>query len=84
MCTILRTISLLLVGANPGQKISIEFHLRNALTFENNLSESLSLLEDVDLAEEMMNFISLDIRQYGDQLLISQVNQRNHGALNIL
>lgn len=63
---------------------SIEFHLRNALTFENNLSESLSLLEDVDLAEEMMNFISLDIRQYGDQLLISQVNQRNHGVLSIL
>ncbi len=63
---------------------ALEFHLRNALTFENNLSESLSLLEDVDLAEEMMNFISLDIRQYGDQLLISQVNQRNQGVLSIL
>lgn len=62
----------------------IEFHLENALEFENNLSKSLSILEDVNLAEEMMNFVSLDIRQYGDQLLISQVNKNSNGILGIV
>lgn len=63
---------------------SIEFHLFNAYDFENNLSQSLSILEDVDIAEEMMNFTKLDIRQYGDQLLISQVNKNSQGVLGIL
>lgn len=62
----------------------IEYHLENALEFENNLSKSLSLLEDVDLAEEMMNFVTLDIRQYGDQLLISQVNKNSNGILSVV
>ena len=63
---------------------AIEFHLENAYDFENNLSKSLSLLEDVDLAQEMMIFISLDIRQYGDQLLVSQVNKGSEGILGIV
>lgn len=63
---------------------SIEHHLQNALVFEANLSKSLSLLEDTDLAHEMLNFTSLDIRQQGDQLLVSQVNKNTHNILGLL
>ncbi|MEZ7170395.1 flagellin [Sporosarcina sp. OR05] len=54
---------------------SVEHHLTNALVFENNLSRSLTLLEDTDMAKEMMNFIQMDIRQQGDHLLVGHVNQ---------
>ena len=63
---------------------SIEHHLQNALVFEANLSKSLSLLEDTDLAHEMLNFINLDIRQQGDQLLVSQVNKNTQDILGLL
>lgn len=63
---------------------AIEHHLQNALVFEANLSKSLSLFEDTDLAEEMLTFISLDIRQQGDQLLVSQVNKNTHDILSLL
>lgn len=63
---------------------SIEHHLQNAHVFEANLSKSLSLLEDTDMAREMMNFVSLDIRQQGDQLLVSQVNKNTHDILGLL
>lgn len=70
---------------NVGAHIeTLEINLLNASTFENNLTRSLSLIEDVDYAEEMMNYISLDIRQYGDHLLISTVNERNRAVMNLL
>lgn len=62
---------------------SVEHHLANASVFETNLTKSLSLLEDTDMAEEMMNFISLDIRQKGDHLLVSQVNQNIQGVMSL-
>jgi len=62
---------------------AVEHHLTNALTFENNLTKSLSLLEDTDMAKEMMNFVSLDIRQQGDHLLVKQVNQNIHSVMSL-
>lgn len=62
---------------------SIEHHLRNAMLYETNLTSSLSLLEDTDVTKEMMNFISGDIRQKGDQLLINQVNQNVQSVLSL-
>ncbi|MFS0688528.1 flagellin [Sporosarcina sp. 179-K 8C2 HS] len=62
---------------------AVEHHLTNALVFENNLTKSLSLLEDTDMAKEMMNFVSLDIRQQGDHLLVKQVNQNIHSVMSL-
>ncbi|QTD41169.1 flagellin [Sporosarcina sp. Te-1] len=66
------------------QMEAVEHHLTNALVFENNLTKSLSLLEDTDMAQEMMNFINLDIRQKGDHLLVNSVNQNVQNVLNLL
>lgn len=62
---------------------AVEHHLVNGLVFENNLTKSLSLLEDTDMAKEMMNFISLDIRQKGDHLLVSHVNKNYQDMLSL-
>ncbi|WP_153722671.1 flagellin [Sporosarcina cascadiensis] len=63
---------------------AIEHHLTNALVFEGNLTKSLSLLADTDMAEEMMNFVQQDIRQKGDQLLIKTVNSNLQDVLSLL
>ena len=63
---------------------AIEHHLQNSLVFEANLSKSLSMFEDTDMAAEMLNFISLDIRQQGDQLIVSQVNKNSQDIMNLL
>ena len=68
------------VGSNME---AIEHHLTNALVFENNLSTSLSLLEDTDMAKEMMNFVNMDIRQQGDHLLVNNVNQNMQSVMNL-
>lgn len=68
------------VGSNME---AVEHHLTNALVFENNLSKSLSLLEDTDMAKEMMNFVQMDIRQQGDHLLVGQVNQNIHSVMTL-
>lgn len=63
---------------------AIEHHLTNALVFEGNLTKSLSLLADTDMAGEMMNFVQQDIRQKGDQLLIKTVNSNLQDVLSLL
>lgn len=62
---------------------AIEHHLVNGTVFENNLTKSLSLIEDTDMAKEMMNFISLDIRQKGDHLLVSHINKNHQDMLSL-
>lgn len=62
---------------------AIEHHLANAMVFEGNITRSLSMLEDTEVAEEMMNFIQQDIRQQGDQLLVKQVNSNLHSLLGL-
>ena len=66
------------------QMESVEHHLSNSKVFEVNLSKSLSLLEDADMAKEMMHFVSSDIRKKGDELLIKHVNSTLQDALNVL
>ena len=62
---------------------AVEHHLSNALVFENNLTKSLSLIDDTDMAKEMINFVNLDIRQQGDHLLVKQVNQNIHSVMSL-
>jgi flagellin len=62
---------------------SIEHHLANAKVFEGNLTKSLSVLQDTDIAKEMMNFVSLDIRQKGDQLLVTHVNKNIQDTMSL-
>lgn len=69
------------VGAEMG---AIEHHLTNALVFEGNLTKSLSMLADTDMAKEMMNFVQQDIRQKGDQMLIKSVNSNLQEAISLL
>ncbi|MED4534079.1 flagellin [Metabacillus fastidiosus] len=63
---------------------AIEHHMKNALVKESNLTSSISKLTDLDTAKEMMQFVSLDIRQKGDQLLVVKVNQNTTDVLNIV
>ncbi|MBM7649378.1 flagellin [Bacillus ectoiniformans] len=63
---------------------AIEHHMTNALVKEANLTSSLSKLADTDVAKEMMQFVSLEIRQKSDQILVSKVNQNTADVLNIL
>ncbi|MFC5588770.1 flagellin [Sporosarcina soli] len=62
---------------------AIEHHLQNAMLFETNLTKSLSMLEDTDIAKEMMTFINHDIRQKGDHLLVQHVNRNLNETLGI-
>lgn len=62
---------------------SLEHHLLNATLFEGNLSMSLSQIKDTDMAEEMMTFLSSDIRQKGDLLLVSQVNKNIESIMGL-
>ncbi|MDV6377003.1 flagellin [Sporosarcina sp. GW1-11] len=63
---------------------AIEHHLTNALVFEGNITQSLSMLADTDMAKEMMNFVQQDIRQKGDQMLIQSVNSNLQEAISLL
>jgi len=62
---------------------SIEHHLRNAAVFEENLTRALNELESTDFPSEFMDFVQMDIRQSGDQLLIRQVNTNMHDILHL-
>lgn len=66
------------------QMESLEHHLSNAGVFEVNLNKSLSLLEDADMAREMMEFVGSDIRKKGDELLIKHVNSTLQESLGLL
>ncbi|QPA30686.1 flagellin N-terminal helical domain-containing protein [Thermaerobacillus caldiproteolyticus] len=62
---------------------AIEHHLNNAMLKEGNLTASESLLRDTNIAREMMNYISENIRQQGDYLLISHVNRNVKDILEL-
>ncbi|GKV69391.1 flagellin [Sporosarcina sp. NCCP-2716] len=66
------------------QMEALQHHLSNAGVFEVNLNKSLSLLEDADMAQEMMNFVSQDIRKKGDELLIKHVNSTLQESLGMM
>ncbi|OZI12745.1 flagellin [Bacillaceae bacterium SAS-127] len=54
---------------------AIEHHMANTMVKESNLTSSLSKIVDTDMAKEMMNHISLDLRKNSDQLIVSNINQ---------
>ena len=62
---------------------AIESHMANAAMYESNLTRALSELEDSVISQEMMDFVQMDIRQQGDQLLIKQVNNNMHDLLKL-
>ncbi|WP_100332339.1 flagellin [Bacillus xiapuensis] len=62
---------------------AIEHHMANTMVKETNLTSSLSKLVDTDMAKEMMNYISQDIRQNSDQLIVSRINQSAGDALKL-
>jgi flagellin len=63
---------------------AIEHHMSNALLFETNLTTSVSLLQDADMAKELMAFISLNIREKGNQMLVSEVNRNTKDILKLI
>ncbi len=63
---------------------AVEHHLRNASLFEANITTSYSKLKDANLAEKVLDFVSLNIRRNADQLLVSHVNQETRNALELL
>ena len=65
------------------QMEALEHHLSNAGVFEVNLNKSLSLVEDADMAKEMMHFVSSDIRKKGDELLMKHVNNTLQETLGL-
>lgn len=54
---------------------AVEHHMYNTLVHKSNITSSLSKLTDTDIAKEMMNNVSLSIRQNSDKIMVSNVNQ---------
>ncbi|MDQ0214909.1 flagellin [Oikeobacillus pervagus] len=63
---------------------AVEHHIKNAIVFESNLTTSISMLKDTEMAKEMTHYTSLSIRQKGDQLLVAEVNNSVKEILNLL
>ncbi|MDQ0227125.1 flagellin N-terminal helical domain-containing protein [Metabacillus niabensis] len=63
---------------------AIEHHMENSFVKESNITSSVSLLTDTDMAKEMMNFVGLEVRQKSDQLFVSSINQNTADILKIL
>lgn len=63
---------------------AIEHHMENSFVKESNITASVSLLTDTDMAKEMMNFVGLEVRQKSDQLFVSTINQNTADILKIL
>lgn len=63
---------------------TVEHHLRNASLYEANITTSYSMLKDANMAEKMLDFVTLNIRKNADQLLVSNVNQGTREALELL
>lgn len=51
---------------------------------DENMEESLSRIEDLDMAKEMTNYTSLDVLQQAGTSMLSQANQMPHTVLNLL
>lgn len=63
---------------------AIEHHIANTMVNESNLTSALSKITDTNMAKEMMNFVSLDIRQNSDQFMVSRINQSSSDALQLV
>lgn len=54
---------------------TLQHQMLNASNYENNLTEAFSKINDSNIVTEMTDFISINIRQNGDQMLLSQVHK---------
>lgn len=62
---------------------AIEHHLRNAATYESNITSSYSMLKDANMAKKALDFATLNIRQNGDHILVSEVNKNARDILRL-
>ena len=62
----------------------LEYTLRNAAIYQENLTASESRIRDVDMAAEMVNFTKLQILQQAGTSMLSQANMSSQGVLSLL
>jgi flagellin len=62
----------------------LEYTLRNAAIYQENLTASESRIRDVDMAAEMVNFTKLQILQSAGTSMLAQANQSSQGVLSLL
>lgn len=70
---------------NMGSKYeAIQHHMNNVKLYEENITTSYSAIRDADMAKETLSYITLEIRQKGDHLLVSQFNNNTKDILDLL
>ncbi|MEK4027945.1 MULTISPECIES: flagellin [Bacillaceae] len=62
---------------------ALEHHITNSFLLESNLTKSLSMIQDADIAKETLQFVSLNIRQNSDKLLISSVDTNTKDIIKL-
>ena len=62
----------------------LEYTLRNAAIYQENLTASESRIRDVDMAAEMVNFTKLQILQSAGTSMLAQANSSSQGVLSLL
>jgi flagellin len=62
----------------------LEYTLRNAAIYQENLTASESRIRDVDMAAEMVNFTKLQILQSAGVSMLAQANSSSQGVLSLL
>jgi flagellin len=62
----------------------LEYTLRNAAIYQENLTASESRIRDVDMAAEMVQFTKLQILQNAGTSMLAQANQSSQGVLSLL
>jgi flagellin-like hook-associated protein FlgL len=62
----------------------LEHLLNNLATHQENLVASESRIRDVDMAAEMVNFTTLQIRQQAGTSMLAQANQAPQSVLSLL
>jgi len=62
----------------------LEYSSANAAIYQENLSDSLSRIKDVDMANEMVNYTKLQILQQAGTSMLAQANSSSQGVLSLL
>lgn len=62
----------------------LEYSAANLSIYEENLSDSLSRIKDVDMASEMVQFTKLQILQQSGTAMLAQANQAPQTVLQLL
>jgi len=62
----------------------LEYTAANLAIYEENLSDSLSRIKDVDMASEMVRYTKLQILQQSGTAMLAQANQSPQSVLSLL